>query len=190
MLFPGNNTLTLLTSAELSALAATAPSHIDTRSSSALSSDRRLTESELNVWIEEFRALGGISYFELEVIRLINEYRVSYGLNPLAISMELSMAARFHSQEMADLGFFSHTSPIYGSGLMRVELFGHVNTVPGRYGARENLSGFQGPQRAPYQPVEGWLNSLGHRSALLDESAVSIGVGTVQGGGITAKFGF
>jgi len=193
VLFEGDNILNMLSSTELSELAATAATPEETRSANVLP-NRRPTDAELTVWIEEYRELGGINDFELEVIRLINEYRVQNGLNPLAISMELSMAARFHSQSMADLSFFAHGNPYYrcdASGRSesratdRAEMFGHVNVQESAWGVTENISGSGSPQGVMQQ----WLNSQGHRAAMLREGYVSIGIGVVRGGGTTAKFG-
>ena len=132
--------LTLLTNAELLLLIENAPSHFETRSATVLP-NRMLTQSELESWIDEYRNLGGVNAYELEIIRLINEIRASYGLNPLAISPELSMAARFHSQEQVDLGFFGHESPVTGRGTQRAEMFGHRNIQEHVFGVMENVIG-------------------------------------------------
>jgi len=184
VLFDG---LTLLTSAELAELASTAPSHFDTRSATALP-NRRLTNAELDAWIEEYRNLGGINAVELETIRLINEIRVEHGLNPLMISMELSMAARFHSQDMYDFDFLAHTSPRNGTSSARAIMFNHVNVTPGVYGARENAGGSRTGNSTAQARVDAWMNSAGHRAAILEPMFVSIGIGRV-GGLTTAKFG-
>ena len=148
---------TLLTSAELIALAETAPTHEDTRSAIVLP-DRILTDVELQAWIEEYKELGGINAFELEVVRLINEARdYYYGLPPLKISMELSMAARFHNQEMLDLGYFAHISPNTGTSNDRAIMFGHIT------GAFENLGGFIG-----------MMNSPGHRAGIMHCQTVTM----------------
>ena len=183
--------LTLLTNAEILTLIENAPSHIDTRSNSVLP-NRMLTQSELEEWIEEYRTLGGVNAYELEIIRLINAERARHGLNPLAISPELSMAARFHSQEQVDLGYFGHESPVTGRGTQRAEMFGHSNIQEHVFGVRENVGGTAAGRRTPEDQVNSWLNSPGHRAAILrgDDitQAISIGVGRV-GGITTAKFG-
>jgi len=147
---------------------------------------RRITPTELTAWSYEYWALGGINAFELEVIRLINMERVAVGLHPLAISPQLSMAARFHSQEMADLRFFSHRSPHHGRGIYRAEMFGHENIQEHVWGVRENI--FSGT-RSPESVAQAWMNSPGHRAAILESEYLTIGIGAVQGGGTTAKFG-
>jgi uncharacterized protein YkwD len=160
------------------------PSHLDTRSANILP-DRRLTEHELNAWVYEYHALGGANTFELEVVKLINEVRVEHGLYPLAISPNLMLAARFHSQEMVDHNYFAHRSAIYGRATDRAEMFGHENEREGVYGVRENIgSGHATPQSV----VNSWLNSPSHRAAVLGERYVSVGVGRVRNA-TTANFG-
>ena len=181
------DTLALLTSDELMALAATAPNYIDTRSATILPSDRRLTGAELDAWVAEYKALGGINSFELEVIRLINEYRASHGLNPLAISTELSMAARFKAQGRLDLNYSGHWSPIYGNALDRAEMFGHVSVDEGWHTVLENIAG---GQPTPERVLQTWLNSPGHRAAILTTGpASSVGIGRV-GFSAIMKIGF
>ena len=181
---------TLLTSQELSALAETAPTHLETRSATILP-NRRLTDQELQDWIAEYEELGGINTFELEVIRLVNEVRISYGLQPLAISQELSMAARFHSQSMVDNDYFSHDSLITGLPSNRAGMFNHRNLDRGGWQAFENVSGRIG---YPEVVVTGWLNSYGHRNAILNASFRTLGLGFVSNNELhrtrtTLKFG-
>jgi len=171
-----------------------APTMPETRSTITLPV-RRPTDSEIHSWSIEYEALGGINAFELEVIRLVNEIRVGYGLNPLAICVKLSMAARFHSQDMKNNNFFAHTSPNTGRGTDRALMFGHDNIQEGFYGVGENISGGTG---TPQQRVDGWMNSPGHRAAILRAHSLSVGVGAterenripgVRHGATTIKFG-
>ena len=177
--------LTFLTNEQLEELIKNAPCKTETRSAQTLA-NRRITESELATWIEEYWELGGISGFELEVVRLINIEREKYNLQPLKINPNLMMAARFHSQQMADLNFFSHRSPHHGRGIYRAEMFGHENIQEHVWGVRENIAG---SIRSPQAVVQAWMNSPGHRAAILGDVYLTIGVGAVQGGGTTAKFG-
>jgi uncharacterized protein YkwD len=182
---------TMLTDEQLSELVTTAPDISDTRSSMTMT-NRRMTAAELTDWSDEYWELGGINAFELEIIRLINIERATADLHPLAISPQLSMAARFHSQEMADLQFFSHRSDIYGRGTARANMFGHVNQQMGFFGAHENI---HGGALTPERAMQGWMNSPGHRRAILDPDALTIGIGSVRtsefgSGRTTAKYGF
>lgn len=176
---------TILTGEQLSELADIAPDITDTRSSVVLA-DRRITTTELADWSSEYWELGGLNAFELEVVRLINIERAAAGVLPLAINPQLSMAARFHSQEMADLRIWGHRSPHHGRGNDRAEMFGHDNIQDHVWGVRENIAG---NTRCSQEVVTAWMNSPGHRAAILGEYFLTIGVGAVQRGGATVKFG-
>ena len=172
--------VTMLNSYELTILAEIAPTFEDTRSVNTLS-NRRLTESEFAEWAAEYLELGGINAFELEVVRLINEERARHRLQPLAIMPHYMQAARFRSQEMVDLNYFSHTSPVYGSPGAIVNSFGR------NMGLSETIAG----GNTPIQTVTAWLNSPGHRRILLSSENGAIGVGIVplnQGFRATALF--
>jgi len=175
---------TLLTSEQLLELTEAAPDLPETRSAATLL-NRRITERELAAWVTEYWELG-INAFELEMVRLINIERENHSLAPLAINPNLMMAARFHSQEMADLRFFNHRSPHHGRGSNRAEMFGHENIQEHVWGVRENIAG---STRSPQEVVTAWMNSPSHRSAILGEEYLTIGIGAVQSGGTTAKFG-
>jgi uncharacterized protein YkwD len=138
---------------------------------------QKMTEIELETWIDEYWELGGINTYEIEVVRLINIEREKAGLSPLALSPKLSMAARFHSQEMADLQYFNHISPIYGRATNRANMFGHENEQEWVFGVSENL---HGAAISPERAVQNWMNSPGHRRAILNPNTLSIGVGATR----------
>ena len=114
---------------------------------------------------------GGVTAFESEVVRLVNEIRVQYGLKPLTENWELSRVARYKSQDMADNGYFSHTSPTYGSPFQMMKAFGISYRAAG-----ENIAY---GQRSPQAVVDAWMNSSGHRANILNASYTQIGVGYV-----------
>ena len=135
---------------------------------------RSLTNTELNAWIQRYQQQGGISQLELEVLRLTNIERAKVRVPPLGINLDLSMAARFKSQEMVNLGYFDHTSPVYGSFIGIIDLF----YPAGLYGwAGENI--FMGPVTAE-DLVNGWMSSPGHRANMLNPNYQSIGIGHLR----------
>jgi len=184
----------LYTNEELMKWIEAAPSHIETRSAEVLP-NRRLSQFEVDAWIDEYWRLGGMNAAELEIVMIINEIRAEYGLHPLMINNVLSMSSRFHSQEMADLGYFSHVSPNTGGPAGRVEmLVGHLGYD--NYGNRIFLTGGEnvgtrggGSDTQARRHVERWMNSPGHRATILTPYDVSIGVGVVNFGGATMKTG-
>ena len=107
--------------------------------------------------------------YEAEVVRLVNEQRAKNGLAPLTQNWELSRIARYKSQDMADNGYFSHTSPTYGSPFDMIRAFGLSYRTAG-----ENIAkGYATPKAV----VDGWMNSSGHRANILNASFRQIGVG-------------
>lgn len=117
---------------------------------------------------------SGVLNYEKEVVRLVNEIRVQNGLTPLTYDWELSRVARYKSQDMWDNGYFSHTSPVYGSPFQMIKSFGISYRTAG-----ENIAkGYTTPQAV----VNGWMNSSGHRANILNASFNRIGVGYVADG--------
>ena len=115
-----------------------------------------------------------VSAYEAEVVRLVNQYRSRYGLSPLTENWELSRVARYKSQDMCDLRYFSHTSPTYGSPFEMMKAFGLSCRSAG-----ENIA--KG-QRTPEEVVTAWMHSSGHRANILNSSFKTIGVGYVASG--------
>lgn len=112
--------------------------------------------------------------YEQEVIRLVNVERAKAGLKALTEDWELSRMARYKSQDMHDLRYFSHTSPTYGSPFDMMKAFGIRYRTAG-----ENIAmGY----RTPAAVVQGWMNSPGHRANILNASYTKIGVGYVASG--------
>ncbi len=107
--------------------------------------------------------------FEREVIRLVNEERKSRGLPELKHNWQLSRVARFKSEDMSQSGYFSHTSPTYGSPFQMIKNFGISYKTAG-----ENIAkGYS----TPLAVVKGWMNSSGHRANILSTKFSEIGVG-------------
>ncbi len=117
---------------------------------------------------------SSVTAYEAEVVRLVNEIRAENGLKPLTQDWQLSRVARYKSQDMKDLGYFSHTSPTYGSPFEMMKSFGISYRSAG-----ENIAkGYSSPQAV----VNAWMNSPGHRANILNPSYTHIGVGYVVSG--------
>lgn len=117
---------------------------------------------------------SSVTAYEEEVVRLVNIERNKQGLNPLASDWQLSRVARYKSQDMKDKGYFSHTSPTYGSPFEMMKSFGISYRTAG-----ENIA--KG-QKTPSEVVKAWMNSSGHRANILNKSFSKIGVGYVKEG--------
>lgn len=116
----------------------------------------------------------GVTSYEQEVIRLVNEIRKENGLKTLTYDWELSRVARYKSQDMKDNRYFSHNSPVYGTPFQMIRNFG----ISFRSAGENIAKGYATPQAV----VNGWMNSSGHRANILNASYTHIGVGYVSGG--------
>ena len=100
-----------------------------------------------------------LSAEEQKMIQLVNQERQKAGVSPLTIDPELSRVARIKSQDMKDNGYFSHTSPTYGSPFDMMKSFGITYRAAG-----ENI--------ALNSSVEGahtsLMNSEGHRENIMN----------------------
>ncbi len=112
--------------------------------------------------------------YESEVIRLVNQIRLENGLKALTANWELSRVARYKSEDMASQGYFSHTSPTYGTPFQMIQSFGLSYRSAG-----ENIAY---GQRTPAAVVDAWMNSSGHRANILNSSYTQIGVGYCANG--------
>ena len=108
---------------------------------------------------------------EREVFHLINQKRTAQGLPALAIDGELQNVARIKAQDMVNNGYFSHTSPTYGSPFDMMKKFGITYKAAG-----ENIAGNSSNTAA----VEAWMNSEGHRANILSNSFNYTGVAVVN----------
>jgi uncharacterized protein YkwD len=103
----------------------------------------------------------------------INEQRVANGLLPLIWSEQVANVARSHAMDMNQLGYFDHGSSTrpyrdaLGNTIRDNWLpFPRLNFVyPGHFTrAGENIA-----MMDMSRVVDAWMNSPGHRAAILDE---------------------
>jgi len=135
----------------------------------------RLTEEEIEQWIYDFLYNGGISQVELQLLYYTNIERARVGVPPLQLCPTLSMAARFKAEEMAELRYFDHISPVYGHPQnISLELFGIEDF------RSENLTRRLTRPRTAFDLVQSWLGSPGHRANMLDPDHTYLGVGIVE----------
>jgi uncharacterized protein YkwD len=109
--------------------------------------------------------------YEADLFELVNRERVERGLSMLSYDTSLVPVARAHSQEMLELGYFSHVSPNTGT------LGDRLNDAEVEYtAAGENLA------YAPDVGIahRGLMQSDGHRANVLDPSWERIGIGILS----------
>lgn len=109
------------------------------------------------------------SAIEKAVIDLTNAERKKAGLPALKIDNGVVASARAKSNDMATNGYFSHTSPTYGSVGQQLKQFGVSFS-----GWGENIAKGHTSAEAV---VNGWMNSPGHKANILHAGMTHIGVG-------------
>ena len=120
--------------------------------------------------------IDNLKSFENQVITLTNQERAKNGLPALQSDWQLSRVARYKSDDMKNKGYFSHTSPTYGSPFDMMKSFGVSYKTAG-----ENIA--KG-QSSPSQVVQSWMNSQGHRENILSRNFTHIGVGYAENGNV------
>lgn len=138
-----------------------------------------------------------MAWLEWRVHELVNEERMAHGLQNLTWDNAIVNVARGHSEDMAEHGYFSHTS-LDGSNLTTrlyagdvyywsrnaenilmmsrvdyyvVNIFGKI--VNTKYKTWEQLAN---------DTVAGWMNSTGHRENILVANFTHAGVGIAEDG--------
>jgi uncharacterized protein YkwD len=114
---------------------------------------------------------------ELQMLRLINDFRAQNGVGPVTLSPTLTNAAEFHSRDMAARNYFSHDLP--GIGTWSANIGNHGYRPATR--AETIAAGYSDAQRTFQQ----WVNSPGHRSNMLNPSLTAIGIGAAYGASST-----
>lgn len=118
-----------------------------------------------------------LASLEADVVALCNAERKKNGLKPLTINWEVARVARYKSEDMKNLKYFSHESPVYGSPFQMLKSFNIKYKTAG-----ENIAKGQKTAKAV---VDAWMNSAGHRANILNASFTETGVGFCEGNGTT-----
>lgn len=108
---------------------------------------------------------------EAAMLELINTERAGAGLRTLLVDVALREAARSHSRDMFEQGYFAHDSPTSGTPVDRLR----------RAGARFLLAG-ENLAYAPSVQVahEGLMGSPGHRANILRPEFGRVGIGVIR----------
>jgi uncharacterized protein YkwD len=133
---------------------------------------------------------GADQSIEQGMITLVNGYREQHGLSPLKMNGALMRAARFHSRDMVENGYFDHTSQDGEQFSQRLIRFGYRWSSAGE--AIGEASGLVSPAAAADQAVTMWRQSPPHNRILLTGSFKAVGIGAWctedTGGGSTCTF--
>ncbi|MFF0827444.1 CAP domain-containing protein [Brevibacillus sp. NPDC003359] len=110
---------------------------------------------------------------EKEMVQLVNQERTSRGLAPYQVDMQLVKVAHVKAQEMVTKGYFSHTSPTYGSPFQMMDTFGI------RYlAAAENIAQNYSVSSAHQM----FMNSSGHKANIMSPTYEYVAIAVVNGG--------
>lgn len=104
-----------------------------------------------------------------EMLDQVNQQRRQAGLSELRLSQELTKVADIKAKDMRDNGYFSHTSPNYGTPFEMMKEFGINYTTAG-----ENIA--KG-QKSVETVMADWMSSEGHRANILNKNFTHLGVG-------------
>jgi uncharacterized protein YkwD len=118
---------------------------------------------------------SGLSGLEDGVLAASNAERAKAGCPALRMDERLRTAARLHSEDMVNSGYFSHTSPDGSGPGERLRDAGY----PTDRGWAENIARGYGTVVAV---MDGWMNSDGHRANILNCSMKALGVGVARSG--------
>ncbi len=106
---------------------------------------------------------------ERRFAKILNDYRVMLGLQPLELDDRLVSCCRKHSQEMQDMDYFAHESPVAENrspnDRARKEGYGG--------GVLENCAVSSDAQDA----FNGWYTSSGHHRGLIAGGVTQLGIG-------------
>ena len=128
------------------------------------------------VYATPYTPLPGDASLEAQLLTLTNEARSDNGVETLEPDEGLAQAARHHAEEMARLGYFSHTSPTPENATVSQRV-ARSGSFIGTLG--ENLA-LVGEVDTAQTTTTGWLESPGHRANLLNPKFTHVGFGTAR----------
>jgi uncharacterized protein YkwD len=124
-------------------------------------------------------AVQPVDSLEASVLGEVNAARVANGLRPLRFNSRLTAAARQHSLEMVELGYFAHESSDGSVFWRRIERFYRPGFDPRKWSVGENLI-WHTQQVSARAAVRAWLRSPEHRDNLLGRAFREVGIAAVR----------
>ncbi len=153
----------------------------------------RWKKIEPNVNLTKPEVPKNLSMLETMIFRGVNDEREKLGLSRLKWNDDVAYVARLYSQEMAERGFFAHTSPegeshgdrlndkgIYYynrsaenlAKINHVRYFTYINTIDNVINRTYRTLG-----EVAEESVGGWMNSSSHRENIEDPGFMESGIG-------------
>jgi uncharacterized protein YkwD len=120
---------------------------------------------------------GSVTYQaggEQQVLALLNQIRAGHGLSSLVVSAPLRSAARAHSTDMLQQGYFDHDSPgeTWDARIARYVRSPMIG---------ENLALGRGASGSAAGIVRQWMRSEPHRAVILTAGLHRVGLGLAVG---------
>ena len=119
-----------------------------------------------------------LSPLESGVLVDINTFRRAHHLTPLKLNARLTAAAEQHTQQMAQDGYFAHTSADGSAFWKRIQSF-YASSPWSYWSVGENLL-WSSPDVTPAKALQMWLASPEHRANLMNPRWREIGVAAVH----------
>ena len=111
---------------------------------------------------------------------LVNVERARAGMKPVRFNGRLTRAARGHSQEMVEEGFFDHIAPDGSTPITRAERVKYIKPNHAWYIA-ENLGVVRSRKGTAAEQVDSWMGSPGHAKNILATEIKDVGIGVAIG---------
>jgi uncharacterized protein YkwD len=123
-------------------------------------------------------AQAPLSALESGVLAQINTFRRNHDLVPLKLNAKLGAAAKEHTVQMAQDGYFAHESADGSLFWKRIQSF-YASGPWSYWSVGENLL-WSSPDVTPAKALQMWLASPEHRANLLNPRWREIGVAAVH----------
>ena len=127
-----------------------------------------------------------VTALEAGILGELNAVREAHHLRPLRLSTGLTAAARQHTFEMLDDGYFEHESKSGAPFWKRVERYYPQGS--GYWEVGENLI-WCSPSLRAKRAVELWMGSAGHRANILSPIYREVGIAAVHSTSSTGAYG-
>jgi uncharacterized protein YkwD len=123
---------------------------------------------------------GNITQVSQATLCLLNNERVSHGLQPLTVAQGLTQPSAAYSARMVTEDFFAHVAPDGATLTDRLEANGYIDP-DGDWTVGENIAWGQGNISTARAIMVAWMNSPEHRDNILEPDYDEVGIGVVPG---------
>ena len=106
------------------------------------------------------------------MLRQLNEYRATHGLEPLTYSKSLELAGDEHARDMHAREFFSHENPDGERAPERAMAAGFCHRLVG-----ENIAYGMNSRETPQSALQAWIDSPGHDRNMRHKGYAYVGMG-------------